>query len=207
MGLYERYVFPWILERIDGPEIQRLRKECLVGVEGNVLEIGLGTGMMLPHYPATIHSLTAVEPNVGMKRRLNERIAIAPFPVHLHEATGESLPFPDDRFDAVVVALVLCSVSDPARVLQEIRRVLRPGGTYHFLEHVISDNPAYVKWQHRLNGLQRLIGCGCNLNRPTGRYIAEAGFEISTLDRQVAREMPLAPDLFPFIAGIATNRR
>lgn len=202
MGWYETRVFPWIIERIEGPEIRELRQACVGQARGDVLEIGLGTGKTLEHYPQ-INSLSAVEPNAGMMRQLEPRIAAAPFPVHLAQSRGESLPFPDSAFDSVVVSLVLCSVRDPAQVLAEARRVLRPGGRLHFFEHVASHDARVRKWQDRLNGLQRWIGCGCNLNRPAEKLIEEAGFAMAGVERRILRDMPIWPALFPMVCGVA----
>jgi ubiquinone/menaquinone biosynthesis C-methylase UbiE len=203
MGIYERFIFPWILEQLDGPEITALRAQCIGEAAGDVLEIGLGTGKTLPHYSPKVISLTAVEPNLGMKSRLDRRIAEASFPVDVQIGTGESLPFEDQRFDSVCVSLVLCSARDPLQVVREIRRVLKPGGTFHFFEHVASTDEATRRWQNRLNGIQRWIGCGCHLNRPTSETIVSAGMKIESLDRRISKEMPIAPSLFPLIVGTA----
>lgn len=203
MGLYERFIFPWILEQIEGPEITSLRAQCVGGASGEVLEIGLGTGKTLPHYSPLVTSLTAIEPNPGMKSILERRIAETSFPVDVHIVTGESLPFDDRRFDSACVSLVLCSAQDPLQVVREIRRVLKPGGTFHFFEHVSSTDEGIRRWQNRLNGLQRWIGCGCHLNRPTSETIESAGMKIESLDRRISKEMPIAPSLFPLIVGTA----
>lgn len=205
MGWYERKVFPWILERIDGPEIQALRSRCVARAEGRVLEIGLGTGKTLPHYGPNVESLVALEPRIGMTPSLRERLSGASFPVEVVEAAGESIPFRDESFDAVVISMVLCSVDLPSQVLAEVSRVLRPGGRFHFLEHVASEKPSYLKWQHRLNGLQRIIGCGCNLNRRTVDEVQTAGLIIEEMERHVSKEMPFIPELFPLV--VATARK
>lgn len=205
MGLYSRYVFPWILERIEGPEIHELRRRCVSEAGGDVLEVGLGTGKTLPHYSPAVRSLTAVEPNVGMRRALERRIAAANVPVELVQAAGERLPFDDERFDCVVLSLVLCTVDDPQATLQEVGRVLKPGGRCAFFEHVASDQPKYRRWQNRLNWLQRIIGCGCNLNRDSERTMRDAGFQIESAERRISRDMPLNPHLFPFVLGVAVK--
>jgi ubiquinone/menaquinone biosynthesis C-methylase UbiE len=204
--LYERWVFPWILDQIDGPQIQALREQCLRQAAGNVLEIGIGTGKTLPHYSSKVKTLTAIEPNPAMMPRLQKQIDSAPFPVEMISSNGPDLPFDSERFDAVVVSLVLCSVPDPAAMLREVYRVLHPKGRLHFLEHVASSDPKQRQWQNRLNGIQRIIGCGCNLNRPTADAITAAGFQFESIDHRVVQEMPLFPELFPFIFGTAKKR-
>lgn len=205
MGFYERYVFPWIIEQIDGPEIQELRARCVAAARGDVLEIGLGTGKTVSHYGSSVRTLTAIEPNCGMRRRLDARLATAPLPVRLVQASGESLPFQDAQFDSVVVSLVLCSVQQPERVLAEIWRVLRPGGRFCYFEHVASDNPKHRRWQDRLNWLQRWIGCGCNLNRETESAICAAGFQIEDNERRVSKDMPIQPEWFPLVRGVGVR--
>lgn len=205
MGLYAKYVFPWILEHVEGPEINELRGRCAEAAAGDVLEIGLGTGKTLHHYTSNVRSLTAIEPNVGMRKKLAERMAAAPIPITLVEAAGEKLPFDEARFDSVVLSLVMCTVDDPSRVLAEIRRVLKPGGRFHFFEHVASTTPKYRGWQDRLNWLQRIIGCGCNLNRDTESEIIQAGFEMESVERRISKDMPLVPELFPLVCGVAVK--
>jgi ubiquinone/menaquinone biosynthesis C-methylase UbiE len=203
--LYSRYVFPWILERIEGPEIHELRRRCVSEAGGDVLEIGLGTGKTLPHYGRAVRSLTAVEPNVGMRRALESRIAAAGVPVQLVQAAGERLPFDDERFDCVVLSLVLCTVDDPQATLGEIRRVLKPGGRCTFFEHVASEDAKSRRWQNRLNWIQRIVGCGCNLNRDSERAMRDAGFRIESAERRISRDMPINPRLFPFVLGVAVK--
>jgi ubiquinone/menaquinone biosynthesis C-methylase UbiE len=196
-------IFPWILERIDGPEIQAMRTQCVANAEGHVLEIGLGTGKTLPLYSPRVTSLAAIEPFLGINDTLRQRMNDVSFPIELRRAAGESIPFEQDRFDSVVVSLVLCSVRDSEQVLAEIHRVLKPGGRLLFFEHVASEEPGHRRWQERLNPLQRWVGCGCNLNRSTAETIQRAGFTIEQLDRRISREMPLLPNLFPLIVGSA----
>lgn len=203
MGLYEKYVFPWILEQIEGPEIRAMRQACVAPAQGDVLEIGLGTGKTIPEYGPAVRSLSAVEPNIGMRKRLDERIASASFPIDLVESAGESLPYQDDQFDSVVVSLVLCSVREPTAVIAEIRRVLKPGGTFHFFEHVANDDPSVRRWQNRMNWLQRIVGCGCNLNRDTRQAIEAGGFEITSMERCITTDISSVPHWFPFIFGHA----
>jgi ubiquinone/menaquinone biosynthesis C-methylase UbiE len=207
MGLYSEVIFPWLIDRVEGPEIYALRERCVRTAAGNVLEIGFGTGKTLPYYGADVRSLTVVEPSAGMGRRARNRIRESSVPVELIKLPGERLPFADATFDGVVVTMTLCTVSDQAQVLAEIQRVLKPGGRYHFLEHVASCDPKARRTQQRLNSLSRLVGCGCNLNRETEQAIVRSGFLIDEIERLVSKDMPIHPELYPIILGVARNPR
>lgn len=176
---------------------------ALEGVSGDVLEIGVGTGANLPYYPEHVRSLTAVEPSAGMRARAERRAKETGLNLRLTQHSGEQLPFEDARFDAVVITLVLCTVKDVSTVLREALRVLRSGGKLHFLEHVASPDPRVRKWQDRLNGIWKVVGCGCNLNRDTERAIRSAGFAVDKVDRRT----PCGGlgGLLPLIRGVANK--
>ena len=191
MGLYSRVIFPRLMDWImSGPEFRRLRSALLSEAAGEVLEIGFGTGLNLPHYPGHLSRLTALDPVTALPGRVSRRIAAAPFPVERCEAPAEMLPFSRDRFDMVVSTWTLCSVGDPLQVLNEVRRVLRPEGRFLFLEHGRSDEPRTAAWQDRLNPVQNVIGCGCHLNRRIDEFISRAGFTIERLDRFRMERVP-----------------
>lgn len=184
MGLYARYIFPRLMDRIlNGEMFQELRRDLLKEVSGAVLEIGLGTGLNLPHYPKTVARLHAVEPEVFMQERLVRRIKEAPFPVDVTRVSAEVLPLADQSFDFAVSTWTLCTIPDPIKALREIRRILKPGGRCLFLEHGRSNNERVAIWQDRLNPLQNVIGCGCNLNRRIDELVEQAEFQIGHLDR------------------------
>jgi len=184
MGLYCRHIFPRLMDWVmGGEEFRRLRVELLQPVHGEVLELGMGTGLNLLHYPPAVTRLDAVDPAVPLPKKVAERSSRRPFPVLFQQVTAETLPHADRSFDCVVSTWTLCTIPDPVRALREVGRVLKPTGTFLFLEHGRSDDRATAVWQDRLNPLQNLIGCGCNLNRPIDRLIAQAGLMITTLDR------------------------
>lgn len=186
MGYYSETIFPWLLDRALGhPNIMRRRQALVSGASGDVLEIGFGSGATLPFYdPARVSSLTVVEPSEGMNRRAAERLKDSPVPITSVPGAGERLPFADARFDTVVCCLTLCSVTDVDQVLAEVRRVLKPGGRFLFLEHVLSDDSGRQRWQHRLTPIQKLVGVGCHLDRPSAELVRAAGFRLDPLPVQ-----------------------
>lgn len=185
MGIYAKFIFPRLMElALGGEEIGRLRREALGAASGETLEIGFGTGLNLACYPGSVSRLTAIDPQEMLPERVGRRIAEAPLPVRLLPLDAEGrLPFADASFETVAMTFTLCSITNPARALAEMRRVLAPGGLLLFLEHGRSRQPQIARWQDRLNPLQRLIGAGCNLNRPIDQLIANSGFDLVRLDR------------------------
>jgi SAM-dependent methyltransferase len=174
---HEHRLFPWFNDRLGHvPALERLRGEELRAAHGRVIEIGFGTGLNLPHYPPTVTSLVAVEPNPGMLARAATRIEAAAIPVEIVAASAESLPFPDNSFDCAVSFLTLCSVSEPGPVLDELRRVLGRCGRLLLMEHGLAEEPAVARWQRRLNPLETALACGCHLDRPVARLVEDSGF-------------------------------
>ena len=191
MGFYQDYVLASLMDRLmQGEEFVRERRVALKDAHGEVLEIGLGTGLSLPNYPPAVTRLTAVDVAAMLPKRVAERIARAPFPVRFVQITAEKLPFPDASFDCVVSNLTLCTIPDPAAALREIRRVLKPGGIFLFLEHGLSADAGLARWQNRLNGIQKFIAGGCNLNRRIDDLIEASGLDVTRLDRFTVGAMP-----------------
>jgi ubiquinone/menaquinone biosynthesis C-methylase UbiE len=192
MGLYAKYVFAplmeWSLRRRD---IEALRERVVSQAAGDVLEIGFGTGLNLPHYTAEVRKLTLLDRAELLPRRVTRRIASCPAgQIQRLIATAERLPMGDHSVDCVVSTLTLCTIPDVAAALQEIHRVLKPSGKLLLFEHGRSDNRSIARWQDRLNPLQRFVACGCNLNRPIDRLIADAGFRIDGLFRERLDQVP-----------------
>jgi ubiquinone/menaquinone biosynthesis C-methylase UbiE len=176
------------------------REGLLAGASGDVLEIGGGTGANLACYGPAVTSLTITEPQPAMLRRLERKARARGSAAQVLRAPAEDLPFDDDSFDTVVSTLVLCAVDDQPRALREIRRVLRPGGNFLFLEHVRSSEPKAARKQDRLNGIQLRVG-RCNCNRPTVDSIRAAGFQITELTHGA---LPTAPaHVRPMVVGVA----
>ncbi|MBM4123672.1 MAG: class I SAM-dependent methyltransferase [Nitrospira sp.] len=191
MGFYATSVFPHFMDWTMGTRrFRELRQESLVSARGAVLEIGFGTGLNLPHYPPAVTSLTVVDPAVLLPQKVIRRIAAAPMPVQVVHLSAERLPFEEGRFDCVVSTWALCTIPDAVAALREVRRVLKPEGTFLFLEHGRSDNAAVARWQDRLNPLQQRIGCGCNLNRPIDVLVRKAGLHVHQIERFVFSGVP-----------------
>lgn len=184
MGFYSEYIFPRLMDWLmAGDEFRRLRAALLASVYGQVLELGIGTGLNVPHYPSGVTELCAVDPADILPEKVKVRTAAAPFPVQIDHVTAETLPYADRSFDFVVSTWTLCTVPDPVTALREIGRVLKPEGTFLFLEHGRSDDPRIARWQDRWNPVQNVIGCGCHLNRRIDQAIAQAGLTLIALDR------------------------
>lgn len=202
---YERRIFPHLLD-LGMRGMNDLRAETLAPAAGDVLEIGFGTGLNLRYYPETVRALAALDPLDALAERVQARIDAAPFPVERHALPAdERLPFPDAHFDTVTVTWTLCTIPDPGAALGEMRRVTKPGGQLLFIEHGRSDDPAVARWQDRLNPIQNVIACGCNLNRAIDRLVQDAGFELGALERFVPPRTPRA--LGSMYRGIATPSR
>lgn len=184
MKFYSEFLFPRLMDWVmSGKAFQRMRRDLLEAAYGEVLEIGYGTGLNLPHYPPRVSHLSMVDPASFLPHRLRQRAMHIRVPVHIAHLTAESLPFPQQRFDVVVSTWTLCTIPDAHRALQEVRRVLKPHGVFLFLEHGRSEHRATAAWQDRLNPLQNVLGCGCNLNRPIDHLIEQSGLRITHLDR------------------------
>ena len=189
--MYATYIFPrlmdWVLR---GERFQTERRLLLTPVHGVVLEIGFGTGVNLPHYATTVTALHTVDPAPLLPDRVAVRVAQASFPVLIQHVSAERLPYDDASFDYAVSTFTLCTIPDPARALRDIRRVLKPDGHFLFLEHGRSDDPLIARWQDRLNPLQHLLACGCNLNRRIDRLVLDAGLRLEQLDRYCLPGVP-----------------
>ena len=195
MGIYAHYVFPRLLDwALGSPEANEQRQITLANAKGNVLEIGFGTGLNVRYYPAAVTKLTALDSENFRPDVVQKRIAKARMPVEQVQLdAGGKSPFAEASFETVVTTWTLCSIVNVDAALLEMKRVLKPAGELLFCEHGRSDDGKTAKWQDRLNPLQKVVGCGCNMNRAMDVLIAKAGFEIITMDRFV---MPNAPRIF-----------
>lgn len=191
--------FLWVGEKLG---MAKRRRNLLAEARGAVLEIGAGTGLNLRHYPAGLEGLILVEPGEAMADRIDLSQAPPDVPVTLLRAPAEYLPFDDDSFDTVVSTLVLCTVSDPARAVAEISRVLKPDGRLLFLEHVGADPGWRQTLQRRSAGAWAAFADGCRCDRPTLATI-EAQLQVESVQRGSWRAMPAI--VKPLVWGRAAN--
>ena len=166
MRFYSDVIFPRLCDiLLNRPLVARHRQQLLATVCGDVLEIGFGTGLNLPHYPAQVRRITTVDPNAGMQRLAQQRVRRSKIEFDQRVLNGERLPFESDHFDCAVCTFTLCSIENVGQALSEVYRVLKPGGRFLFLEHGLSPEPSVQKWQRRLNWLERSLADGCRLDR------------------------------------------
>ena len=183
MGFYTDRVLPHIIHVVCGAkDLAPLRDRVAEGLAGDVVEVGFGSGTNVAHYPSAVRRVVAVEPSDVAWRIAAKRVGAASVPIDRSGLDGQSLPLPDASFDHALSTWTLCTIPDPVAALRELRRVLRPGGQLHFLEHGLAPDEPVRRWQYRFDPLQRRFAGGCHLSRPIGSLITEAGFTITELD-------------------------
>jgi ubiquinone/menaquinone biosynthesis C-methylase UbiE len=183
MGWYTEQVLPRALDAsMRGAAFGRIRARVVAGLGGEVLEIGFGSGLNVPYYPASVSRVLAVDPAMASRRLAARRIGRSPVPVPFARLDASRLPAGDASVDHVLSTWTLCTVPDAGQALAEICRVLRPGGTLHFAEHGLTPDPAVARLQHRLTPVQRRLAGGCHLDRPVRELITAAGLKIGRLD-------------------------
>ncbi|TFE02315.1 class I SAM-dependent methyltransferase [Jeotgalibacillus salarius] len=182
MGKLFSSVYDIAMAPFERAAFQKIRKNLLGNVEGNVLEIGFGTGANFPFYEKAAY-VEAIEPNPEMIEKSSEKIKRASVPVQTYTAKAEELPFPDQSFDAITGTLVFCTIPDPVKALKEMKRVSKPGATFHFFEHIKVEHQAAAKAQDFLTPAWKAVCDGCHLNRPTIQLFEEAGFKVERVER------------------------
>ncbi|MBF6239595.1 methyltransferase domain-containing protein [Nocardia otitidiscaviarum] len=184
MGIYEDRILPRLVDLTCGMRaLDPLRERVCADLHGRVVEIGFGSGRNVPLYPSAVESVSAVEPADLGWRMAARRVAAAPVPVERSGLDGQRLPFADNTFDSALSTWTLCTIPDVLAALAEVRRVLLPGGTLHFVEHGLAPDPGVQTWQHRLNPIQKRVAGGCHLNRDIPELLTTAGFELREVDR------------------------
>ncbi|MRK00958.1 methyltransferase domain-containing protein [Aeromicrobium sp. S22] len=183
MGLWTDRVVPHLVERsLSVGEVMERREQLCVELQGRVLEIGFGSGLNIEKYPASVESVAAVEPSDVAWRMSAGRRAASPVPITRSGLDGQVLAEDDSSFDAVLSTFTLCTIPDVDRALREVRRVLRPAGSFVFFEHGLAPGPGVARWQRRLDPLERRIAGGCHLSRDVPALISSVGLQITGLD-------------------------
>ena len=187
MGVYREHVLPRLVDRAcRSPELDRWRGTVTAGLAGEILEVGFGSGLNMPAYPPEVTRVYAVEPAASARRLAEPRIAASGIPGEHGARVGESIPLPDGTCDGALSTFTLCTIPDVEMALAEIRRVLRPGGRFHFLEHGLAPDPRVARWQRRFEPAQKLFAGGCHLTRRPADLVAAAGFELTHVEARYA---------------------
>jgi ubiquinone/menaquinone biosynthesis C-methylase UbiE len=203
MGFYADRVLPRITDlALRGRRFDQIRERVCAGLDGEVVEVGFGSGRNVPFYPGTVTRVQAVDPATEGRRLAAGRLAASSVPVEFVGLDGEQLPLEDESVDHVLTTWTMCTIPDVDRALHEVVRVLRPGGTLHFVEHGRAPQPTTARWQDRLTPLQRRVFGGCHLNRSIDRIVEGAGLDIEKLETYF---MP-GPKPFGYLfEGVATK--
>jgi len=183
VGYYGNRILPRFINAACGSrDLQKLRRRACEGLSGEVIEIGFGSGHNVPFYPAAVTGVTAIEPSDLSWQLATDRVAAATVPIRRAGLDGQSLPFGDATFDCALSSWTLCTIPDVHAALLELRRVLKPGGTLHFIEHGLAPDENVRRWQRRVEPMQKRFVGGCHFTRPIPDLITAAGFTLSELD-------------------------
>ncbi len=183
MGFYAKYVLPRLIDvAMRNQETARLRAAWIPHARGDVLEVGIGSGLNLPFYSPEVQRVYGVDPSVELGRLARERAAGGSTRVEfLSQSAEEPLPLANASMDTVVLTWTLCSIPNAPNALREMKRVLKPSGRLIFLEHGRAPDPGVAVWQDRLTPFWKRFTGGCHLNRRVDELITEAGFQIADL--------------------------
>jgi ubiquinone/menaquinone biosynthesis C-methylase UbiE len=193
MGVYTEKVLPRMINvGCNMKQMRPQRRRVCEGLAGNVVEVGFGSGLNVPYYPLAVTGVAAVEPSDLGWTLAEKRLRDSSIPVQRSGLDGQSLPFPDDSFDSALSTWTMCSIPDLIAALGELRRVLKPDGALHFVEHGLAPDEHVQRWQHRLEPVQKRLFGGCHLSRPIVPLLRDAGFEIAELDVYYEKRSPKA---------------
>jgi ubiquinone/menaquinone biosynthesis C-methylase UbiE len=183
MGLYADKVLPRIVNKVCGMKASvPLRQRACAGLHGQVVEIGFGSGLNVPHYPGAVTAVQAIEPADLGWTLAQSRIAQSTAPVARAGLDAQSLPLADASCDSALSTWTLCTIPDVDAALREVRRVLKPGGTFHLLEHGLAPDEKVRRWQRRIEPVQKRVGGGCHLTRRIAELVTAAGFTFREVD-------------------------
>jgi SAM-dependent methyltransferase len=204
VGLYSEQVLPRLTNVLLGNAEfgRKYRARACAGLRGDVIELGFGSGLNLPYLPPEVTGIWTVEPSRVALELARSRIDSSGVPVHTGTLDGARLDFPDDRFDAALSTMTLCTIPDVDGALAELRRVLKGGAEFHFAEHGLAEDQNVARRQHRFEPMQKRFAGGCHLARDIAALITAAGFEITELDKRYMK----GPKAWSYMyVGRATN--
>jgi ubiquinone/menaquinone biosynthesis C-methylase UbiE len=185
MGLWSNRILPHLVDKsLSAGDVMKEREQVCAALSGRVIELGFGSGLNIEKYPASVESVAAVEPSDVAWKLSAERRSESRTPITRSSLDGQSLDEPDGSFDAALSTFTLCTIPDVELALREIRRVLRPGGTFAFLEHGLAPDPRVELWQHRMEPMQKMVAGGCHLSRDIAGLVSSSGFEITGLEQR-----------------------
>jgi ubiquinone/menaquinone biosynthesis C-methylase UbiE len=197
MGFYEQRILPKLINSTcAAPPILKQREKVVPEAYGRVLEIGMGSGLNLPYYnPDKVEMVFGLEPSEGMRKLAKPAAENAPFEVKFLDLPGEEIPLDDKSIDSIVLTYTLCTIPDGLKALEQMKRVLKPGGKLLFSEHGKAPDPEVEKWQNRINPIWKIIGGGCHVNKPIDKMIEVSGFNMDSLNTLY---LPSTPRIFGF---------
>lgn len=195
MSLYRKFVLPRLIDlSMKNKETARYRPKIVPLARGQVLEVGVGSGLNFPFYSEQVHSVCGVDSSEELLRMAEKRAGAVSGPVQLLNSSAEAIPLDSETADTIVMTWTLCSIPQPEKALAEMLRVLKPGGELLFIEHGAAPDRTVRTWQDRINPPWRALAGGCNINRQMDRLISDAGFHIVELEKGYLR----GPRLFTF---------
>ncbi|GAB11762.1 hypothetical protein GOARA_088_00250 [Gordonia araii NBRC 100433] len=191
MGFYEDRILPHVVALTCGmPAMRKIRRKATVGLRGEVVEIGFGSGSNVGCYPDEVTSVTAIEPSDTAWAMAADAVAASTVPITRGGLDGQRLPFDDDTFDAALSTYTMCTIPDLPAALAELRRVVKPGGRLYFLEHGSAPDEKVRRWQRRLEPVQKRLGGGCHLTRDIPTLLADGGWAPVELEQYYATKTP-----------------
>ena len=201
-NLYDKYILPKLIDKAcSQPPMTDLRRRYVGQARGDVLEIGIGSGLNLPHYSDDVRSIVGVDPAAELTVTARRRAQQISAPVEVLGISGESLDLDNASFDTIVCTWTLCSIPNPYRAVEEMRRVLKSGGELIFVEHGRSDEAHIAKWQRRIEPLWKIIGGGCHLTRRVDELLRDSGFLIHRQESGYVEGPKVAAFMIHGVAG------